>query len=344
MPHIKSITLTDYIDNIFRAAGAPDDHARLVAEALVGANLAGHDSHGVIRTMQYLDGIASGDMDPTAKPTIEREQGVVTMMDGHRGFGQVNAQIAMAHTIGKARQSGMAATGLYQTSHIGRVGQWVEMAAAEGMIGMAFCNGGRPNGLVTPHQGAARRFSTNPIAAAVPREGAPPIVLDFATSVVAEGKVRVALNAGKELDPGRLLDKHGNPSTTPADLYDSGMLLPAAGHKGYALALLMDLLGGILTGSGTAAMPVYGTNNGTLFMALDIAAFRPLTDFLADAAALSSVIKDTPPAAGYDEVLLPGEPELNAAAVRRMDGIPLDETTWMQLAEAAATLDVPVPS
>ena len=138
----------------------------------------------------------------------------------------------------------MAATGLFRTSHIGRVGQWVELASDEGMIGMAFCNGGRPGGLVTPHQGAARRFSTNPIAAAIPREDAPPIVIDFATSVVAEGKVRVALNAGKALDPGRLLDNHGQPSTTPADLYDNGMLLPAAGHKGYALALLMDLLGG----------------------------------------------------------------------------------------------------
>lgn len=343
MLQIQAQPLTDYIDAIFRAAGAPAEHATFVADALVAANLAGHDSHGVIRTQQYLAAIRKGDLDPAAAPEITRETAVLTLLDGRRSFGQVAARVAMAAAIAKAHAQGLAASGLYNSGHVGRVGQWVEMAANQGMIGLAFVNGGRAGGLVAPHQGAARRFGTNPFAAAVPRADAPPIVIDFATSVSAEGKIRVAYNAGKPVPPGRILDVDGRPSTNPADLYAGGMLLPLGEHKGYCLALLMDLLGGILTGSGASSWPVYNSANGALFLVLDVGAFRPLTEFLTDAAGLSTTLKETPPAQGYEEVLIPGEPELRNAALRRTEGIPLDETTWSELAAAATEFGIAVP-
>lgn len=186
----------------------------------------------------------------------------------------------------------------------------------------------------------ARRFSTNPLAAAVPQADGEPILLDFATSVVAEGKVRVARNAGKSLPAGRILDVNGQPSTDPNDLYADGMLLPAADHKGYGLALLMDLLGGILTGSGTASLPTYGTTNGVLFIVLAVDAFRPLGEFLADSAALTAKIRTTPTTPGVDEVLIPGDPERRTAAERKRRGIPIDETTWQQLTDAATKLGI----
>ena len=344
MKTIQPEVLQNFITAIFQAAGAPEAHAQLVANSLVAANLAGHDSHGVIRTVQYLSAIQNDELDPTAVPKVASQVGVVTMLDAQRAFGQVAAQRAMQIAIEKAKEYAMASVGLFNCGHVGRLGEWVQMAADAQMIGMGFCNGGSPGGLVTPHGGAARRLGTNPLAAAIPRAEDAPVVVDFATSVVAEGKVRVARNSGKALPAGRILDANGAPSTDPNDLYAGGMLLPAAEHKGYCLALLMDYLGGILTGAGCASLPNFRRGNGVLFMVLSIEAFRPLDAFLSDAAALSDVMRATPPAAGYDEVLTPGDPEQRTAQQRRAHGIPLDDTTWSQLVEVATAHDVAAPA
>lgn len=343
MPIIKSTLLTDFADNILKAAGATPPVARLVAESLVNSNLAGHDSHGVIRLRQYLEAIAIGDLDPVITPVIVRETGVITMVDARHGFGQVGAHFAMDITLTKARTQGLAATGLFNCNHVGRLGEWVEPAIEQGMIGLAFCNGGRPGGLVSPFGGSGRRLGTNPLAAAIPVAGRPPILIDFATSMAAEGKVRVAKNKGETVPEGWIQDSQGRPSIIPDDLYNGGALLPLGQHKGYCLSLLMELMGGVLTGQGNSGLSNYPTlRNGVIFMALSIEAFRPLDDFLTDGAAFCELIKTTPPAPGVEEVLLPGEPEHRASKQRQSSGISIDDTTWQQLTGAAIELGIPI--
>jgi uncharacterized oxidoreductase len=344
MQTIQAPTLTTYIQSLFQAAGAPVAHAERVANSLVSANLAGHDSHGVIRTVQYLNNIRDGMLDPTATPAIVRETGVVTMVDGQRSFGQVAAHYAINIAIEKAKTYGTATTGLFNSAHVGRLGEWVALAADEKMIGVGYCNGGSRGGLVAPHGGRARRLGTNPLACAIPRANAAPIVVDFATSVVAEGKVRVARNGGKALAPDRILDVNGEPSTNPADLYAGGMLLPAAEHKGYCLGLMMDFLGGILTGGGCAVLPTFQYGNAVLFTVHNIEAFRPLDEFLADGELVADAMITTPPRPGVERVLLPGEPEQLTAKERLQQGIPIDDNTWQQLVEAGTALQVGAPA
>lgn len=343
MHTIPAPVLTDFVARIFHAAGVSTAVADQVAASLVASNLAGHDSHGVVRVMQYLGAVERNETDAHATPLITHQTAVMATIDAQRAFGQVAGAFAMQTALDKARVAGLAAVALHNSSHVGRLGEWVEMAAAEGMIGLAFCNGGRSGGIVAPFGGAARRLGTNPIAAAVPLAGRPPFVLDFATSAVAEGKVRVARNGGKEIPTGWVLDKDGNPTTNPADLYEGGMLVPAAGHKGYSLSLLVDLLGGMLTGGGSAPQSGTMQSNGVLFIVLDVAAFRSPEEFQAEAAELAERIKSTPPAPGFSAVLLPGEPEQQTAAQRRANGVPLDDGTWAQLVAEAERFGVTVP-
>ena len=199
-------TLTHLISQIFYAAGASDADAHQVADSLVASNLAGHDSHGVIRVPQYLAGITQGNIQPTAQPVIAHELGAITKVDAQHSFGQIAARFSMEITIAKAQEHGLAATTLLNANHIGRVGEWVLLAAEQNLIGLAFCNGGSPGGLVAPHGGVGRLLGTNPVAMAVPAANRPPLLLDYATSVVAEGKVRVARNAEKIL-PERVFEK-----------------------------------------------------------------------------------------------------------------------------------------
>jgi uncharacterized oxidoreductase len=344
MKTIPVSVLTDFVGRIFQAAGVSASVAETVAASLVASNLAGHDSHGVVRTMQYLGAVERGETIGDATPAVTHETAVMATIDARRAFGQVAGSFAMQMAIDKARNAGIAAVALHNSSHVGRLGEWVEMAAAEGMIGLAFCNGGRSGGIVAPFGGAARRIGTNPMAAAVPLGDHPPFVLDFATSAVAEGKVRVARNSGKEIPTGWVLDKEGNPTTNPADLYEGGMLVPAAGHKGYSLALLIDLLGGMLTGGGSA--PEAGStmqSNGVLFIVLAVSAFRTPEEFAEEAQAMVDRIKDTPLAPGFSAILLPGEPEQQTAAQRRANGVPLDDGTWAQMVAEAERLGVAVP-
>lgn len=343
MPIFQPAPLAEFTSRIFQAASAPPATADLVGQSLVAANLAGHDSHGVIRIMQYLRQIDEDELRPQAQPQLERETPVMALLDGQRCFGQLAAKTAIELGIRKAEESAVAAVGLKQSGHVGRLGEWVGLAADAGLIALAFVNGGRSGGLVAPFGGAERRLGTNPLAAAVPLENRPPLVLDFATSAVAEGKVRVAFNSGKAIPEGWALDKNGSPTTNPADLYDGGMLLPAAGHKGYGLALLADFLGGMLTGAGGPGLPGAILGNGVLFVLLNVEAFRPMAAFFADSGQIADRIKETKPAPGFDEVLLPGEPEVRSQQARQATGIPLDDTTWQQIVQAAADLGVANP-
>ena len=341
MPLLTADRLTDLVRRIFVAADTPADIAEIVARSLVLSDLVGHESHGVVRVRQYLDTIRRGDLDPTARPVVIHESGAALTVDARRGFGQLAARWTMEQALDRAKAHGVSAAGLVNCGHVGRLGEWVELAADQNSLALAFCNGGGATGIVTPFGGSGRVLGTNPIAAAIPLDG-PPVVLDFATSAVAEGKVRVARNRGKTIPEGWVLDSKGMPTTNPHDLYDGGVLLPAAAHKGYALSLLVEFLAGVLTGNGTPALPGYQPGNGVLFIVLHGEAFRPWADYLQNADALAERIRQTPPAPGFDEVLLPGAIEQRSEAARRANGIQVDDATWQLLTEDAAAYAVPI--
>ena len=327
---------------IFEAAGTPHDVAQQVSDSLVTNNLMGHDSHGVIRIPAYLRKITQGGIVPQAQPELVRETPTTALINGHWAFGQVVAAWGMEIAIAKAREHSIAAVGVFRCPHIGRVGEYPAMAAQQGMVGITVCNSGPPGGNVAPFGGRKPFFSTNPLALAVPAGERFPLLVDFATSVVAEGKVRVARNRGKQIPLGRIVDSEGRPSTDPHDLYEGGALLPFGAHKGYGLALFVDILGGILTGAGCTSMPDYDGGNGTFLIAIDIQNFRPLADFRAYVDQMFAAIKEVPLAPGVEEIFIPGEIEYRTQAQREREGIFVEEVTWGLIVEAAQGLGVDV--
>jgi uncharacterized oxidoreductase len=212
------------------------------------------------------------------------------------------------------------------------------MAADQGMMGLMLCNGLSQGGIVAPYGGVGRALGTNPIAWAVPSGNGRPIFLDYATSACAQGKIQVAADKGEELPEGWLLDKNGQPTRNPHDQFDGGVMLPAGGHKGYALSVMIELLAGGLSGGGPSIMPDFQRVQGTLIIVLDIEGFQPLGAYRDMTTTFSGLVKDTPRAAGCDEILLPGEPEWRSKAARERDGIPLPDRTWERIGETAASL------
>jgi len=344
MPTFTAHQLRRVGQAIFKAVGTPRDVAQRVSDSLVTNNLMGHDSHGVIRIPSYLRKISEGQIVPQAQPEVVRETPTTALLDGHWAFGQVVAARGMEIAIAKAKGQNIAAVGMFHCPHIGRVGEYPSMAAQQGMIGIALCNSGPPGGNVAPFGGRKPFFSTNPLALAVPAGEHPPLLVDFATSVVAEGKVRVARNRGKQIPQGWIVDSEGHPSTDPHDLYEGGALLPFGRHKGYGLALFIDILGGILTGTGCTAMPDYDGGNGTFVMAIDIQNFRPLAEFKASVDQLFAAVKEVPLAPGFEEILIPGEIEYRTQAQREREGIFVEEVTWAQIVEEAQGMGVDVES
>ena len=339
MPLVPAEHLERLVTDIFVAAGTPDDLAQQVAHSLVEANLAGHDSHGVLRVASYLDFIRQGRIQPASRPETVQEGPATALVDGRWGFGQVTARYAMALAVEKARAAGVAAVAAVRCNHIGRLGEWTEMAAAGGVVG--FCCvaiGGGPTA-AAPYGGARRAFGTNPLSFGIPVDHTPAVVSDFATTVVAEGKLRYAREKGVPLPEGWILDKEGRPSRDPADFYAGGTILPFGGHKGYALALVVELLSLALTGADAAPQPD-GWHSGALFLCLNPAAFRSIEAYDRGVTAILQRVKAVPPAPGFEEVLLPGEPERRTRAERSRDGIPLPDATWETLRQCAAELGV----
>jgi LDH2 family malate/lactate/ureidoglycolate dehydrogenase len=346
LPVFKAPYLEITTSRIFQAAGAPEQHAQAVASGLVEANLAGHDSHGVIRITEYLDKIQRGAIDPAAVPMAAHETATTLSVDAARSFGQIAARWTMERVIDKARSQHMASAGIFNCGHVGLVGTYPEMAAEQGMIGLAFVSGGGSKPRVAPFGGAQPVFGTNPLAAALPVKGSRPIVMDFSTAIVASGKIRVLHDRGELLPSGWILDRDGRPSQNPADYYDGGMLLPAAGHKGYALGLLVEVLGGLLTGAGSLILPEtgYKVGNGVFFMAVDVAAFRPVEEFTKEVQALGETVKSIPGPDADGGVLLPGDIERRVREQRLAEGIPVPEATWSKIVAAADALGVSLES
>jgi uncharacterized oxidoreductase len=326
---------------IFAAMGAPEHDAAWISMLLVRANLRGHDSHGVIRIPQYWNSVREGVVDPKSPVTVVEETPVIARLDGGRGFGQPVARRGMQMGIAKAKASGISAVTLANTSHVGRLADYAEMAAAEGLIGMLWVNA--VHGLnVAPWGGAARRLGTNPHAIAVPGADGPAMVLDFATSVVAEGKMRVKKNRRQQAPLGWFIDAEGRPNTDPEKFYADppGSLLAAGDHKGYGLSLAVEILGGIVSGTGAAGPGKGVFANGTLMICLDVARFLPPADFEKQVGALFEWVRSAPLAQGAAEILIPGEPEARLEAERRRAGIPVEDETWAQIEAAARDLGV----
>ena len=341
MPTIDPGALEATGTRIFAAMGAPDGDAAWIASLLVRANLRGHDSHGVIRAPQYWQWVKKGEVDPKSPVTVAAETPVTARLDGGRGFGQVVARRGMELAIAKAKAAGLSAVTLSHTSHVGRLADYCEMAARSGLIGMLWVNA--VHGLnVAPWGGAVRRLGTNPHAVAIPGTGGPAMILDFATSVVAEGKMRVKKNRKQQAPPGWFVDAVGRPATDPEVFYGDppGALLTAGEHKGYGLSLAVEILGGILSGSGAAGPGPGLFQNGTLMICLDIERFLPRAEFQNQVGALFEWVKSAPLAQGSIEILIPGEPEARLEAERRRHGIPVDEATWVQIESTARELGV----
>lgn len=329
--------LLDVTRRIFMAVGAPNHIAADVADILVNANLTGHDSHGVLRIPSYLRAIERGEIVPDAEPVVLREAASALLVDGRHGFGHYVARWAMVRAIEKARQADVCCVSLTRLNHIGRLGEYAEQAARAGCIGIVTSGSAEPGQEPTvPYGGAKGALGTNPIAAGVPAGDRPPFILDYATSVIAVGKIHVAHSRGLNLPDGCLIDKHGRPSVRPADYFDGGYLLPSGQHKGYALGLLISLLGG-LSGQFDANR---GMMEGAFMQVISVAAFLPPADYQRAVGAVIDGVKATPPAQGFSEVLTPGEPEQRARAQRLVEGIEVPETIWQQIAEWAQRIGV----
>ena len=342
---IGSDHLHAFVRSLWEHAGSSQREAQLVADHLVLANLSGHDSHGVGMIPRYIRSLKEGELQLNRHAEIVRDAGAVLTIDGGRGFGQVVAQEAMAHGIARAKGLGICAVGLRNAHHIGRIGHWAEQCAQQGLVSFHFVNvAGDP--LVAPFGGIDARFGTNPFCAAFPRTGKAPLVLDFATSRIAYGKTRVAYNKGLQVPADCLIDHEGKPTLNPNVMHEEprGSLLTFGGYKGYGLAAMCEIFGGALSGGFTTrASTLVKTSaiiNCMLSVIIDPKAFdAPNAE--AEAEAFVEWVKASPLADGLGEIYVPGEPEQGLRAERGANGIPVDRTTWEQIADAARAIDMP---
>ncbi|KYH36205.1 MAG: malate/lactate dehydrogenase [Candidatus Bathyarchaeota archaeon B23] len=323
---------------IFTSLGAAREKARFVAETIVEANLTGHDSHGVVAYLTYTERIKGGYIDVEAAPTVVEETATTALVDGRWSFGQLTAMKAMEVAVEKAERSHISAVAAYRCNHIGRVGYYTAWAAERGLVALMFVNVGHP--VVTVYGGRGRVLGTNPLSIAIPT-GGEPFLLDYATSVVAHGKVRQALLKGRRIPRGWIRDKDGGETDDPAALDAGGWLLPFGGHKGYCLQLVNELLGAALTGSRSGLDPEEEppSTNGVFIIALDPDAFVGLEAFRERCEAILRGVKRCEAEAGM-RVMIPGEPEWETRRRRMRGGVPLPEALWSRLVDLAGELGV----
>jgi len=348
VPTFSDEKLTAFAKSLFVACGVPADEAERVAKSLVLANLCGHDSHGMIRVVQYADAIKDGRLKPGAPFNIVKQTAAIMVVDGGWGLGQVQAHRLLDRLIPRAEALGLAAGTLKHCGHIGRLGEYAEAAAERKMAFVASVNNHGFGRGVAPPGGKEARIGTNPLCLGVPTKG-DPVVLDIGTSVVAEGKVRVAFNKGQQVPDGWLLDSDGKPTTDPGVLYKDprGTILPLGGpqaYKGFGIGLLLDMFVGGFSGApcSTPGLPNM-SGNAVFFLVLDIEQFAGAEHFLKEVSGLAGNVKACPKAEGAADIMTPGEPERRSCAARRQSGIPLDDGTWKQLTALAERLNVAAP-
>jgi uncharacterized oxidoreductase len=331
------------VSGILTAAGSAPQEAQTVADNLVLANLSGHDSHGVGMVPRYVEAVLEGGLKPNAGVAVQFDGGSLLALDGQRGYGQVVGEQAMTLALGRAQETGSCVMALANAHHLGRIGHFAEMAVERGLVSIHFVNvQSRP--VVAPWGGGDGRYGTNPFCVGIPLAGRPPFVLDFATSRVAQGKMRVAHNEGRQVEPGYLIDEKGRPTTDPGVVVVPqpggmfGALLAFGEHKGYGMAVACELLGGALTGGGTWHRPADSLRaviNGMFTIVVDPRKLGTQASFEREALAFVDWLRQSPPAPGSEGVLLAGEPERRARRERAAEGIALDDQTWSEIGAAA---------
>jgi LDH2 family malate/lactate/ureidoglycolate dehydrogenase len=339
MPNVTADHLTEIARSLLIAAGTPDAEADTVSRLSIAANLAGHDSHGIILIPTYIDRVKVGHIVPGAPWTITSETPTTTVVDGNWGFGYVVTRRAMELTIEKAEKQNVAACTVFRQGHIGRLAAYPLMAIERGMIAMITADSGRSPKHVAPFGGAKARLGTNPICFAMPSNLDGPLFFDMATSAAAAGKIGVAMARGEEVPPGWLIDSDGNPTADPRKLRQGGALLPLGGnegYKGYGLSAIVEIFSGLLTGLGFGIEPTGRHNDGCFIAVFKVSAFRDLNVFKQEVTDFARYLKDTPPRQGFKQVYYPGEVEYLKEQDRRKNGIPIEDATWGVLKKLAA--------
>jgi hydroxycarboxylate dehydrogenase B len=352
MVTLQASALEDFIAEIFVKSGCSAEEGHRIAKYLISANLTGHDSHGVVRVPRYVQMKSERRVVADQKISILIDTPVLVVVDGCYGFGQTVAPQAVELGIEKCRRHGLAAVALRNAGHIGRVGDWAAMAADADLISVHFVNAAG-SVLVAPFGGVDRRFSTAPFCVGIPRAGEDPVILDFATSVVAEGKVLVASRGGKKLPGDALVGPDGSVSSDPHLLYGNyesgggprdygtgeGAIRAFGEHKGSGLALICELLGGALSGTG-ATQEGRPFANGMLSFYLDPARMDPEAAFPGEVARYVAAVKSSRPVRSGDEVLTPGEPEARTRAERLASGVPLTDDIWASIVATARQVGI----
>jgi hydroxycarboxylate dehydrogenase B len=348
VPTFRAEPLVQFARACFEASGVPTPEAGIVAGSLVDSNLAGHDSHGVIRIPQYLKALADGALKSGVAMKILAQTPAVLSCDGQWGLGQVQAHRLLERLVPMAKELGLAAGTLMNCGHIGRLGEYGERAAGLGFVLFATVNNHGYGRAVAPPGGTAGRIGTNPICLATPAGEQPAVVLDIGTSVCAEGKVRVCYNKGVSVPEGWLLDADGQPTTDARVLYHEpkGTILPLGGsqaYKGFGLGLLLDMLAGGLSGAPCSRPENEPRSaNAVVFVLFDPAKFAGAEHFAREVGDLAVNVRTSPALPGA-AIQLPGDPERRERVRRLAEGISLDDGTWRQLSELAARLGVEVP-
>ena len=350
MPRFAADDLCRLGKALFAAVGAAPEQAELVADHMVESGLLGHDSHSILRYPQYVEMVRSGKVRLDAQLEILRETPWMAQVSGHWGFGAVTATEAMKLAIAKAQAGGFSTVTVRDCNHVARLGRFAAMAAAEGNLIGALCANGHGGDLaVAPHGGRERRLPTNPLAVAIPTSQEWPIVLDMTTSMTSGGALRHYRNLGAPVPEGCIIDGEGNPATDVEAYHGTppGAMLPLgypqAGHKGFGLAVVVDILSGALSGAGCTQSNPPEAGNALFIWVLNVEAFGPEEEFLAEIGRFIEWVKSSLPAAGFEEVVLPGENSYRILAERERQGMWVDEAAWAQIRELARELRVSVP-
>ena len=345
MKTLKPEQLKTLVGDLFARAGCGDEEAAVIADHLVEANLAGHDSHGVIRVPIYLQWMNEQKVFAGKTLEIVIDSGPVIVADACLGYGQWTGKQSVLIGIERCRQHGVAVVALRNSAHLGRIGTWAEMAAAEGLVSLHFVNTSGLGMFVVPSGGRDARLSVNPVCAGIPITGRAPIILDMAAATTAEGKLKVARNKGVPVPDDTIVDADGNPTNDPNDFYGPpggrpiGAILPFGGHRGYGLGLIAEILAGALTGSGCSEPGKTQLEQGMLSIYLDPAKLDSPDVMFQEIRRYVDFVKTSRPTTPDGEVFVPGEIENRRRAERR-SGLELDEVTWKQIVDAAESVGV----
>ena len=346
----------ELITDIFKAKSCNDNEAKTIAERLAGSNLVGHDSHGIARVPRYVEWMEKGWVFPNLKPEIVIDAGAMGCLDAKQGFGQVAGEYAVDDGILRAKKHGVSVVGLRNSGHLGRIGDWAERAADADLISFHFVNV-RGSLLVAPFGGSDRRGSTSPLAIGIPSKDKDHIILDMATSTVAEGKVMVAQKGGKQLPHGALIDSTGKLTTNPEAMYGkirddevpnpdmgTGAITAFGLHKGSGINFMMEMLGGALTGNGVCGAlnekERRKFSNGMLSIYIEVEKMVDFDYFIQEVKSYAEFVRASKPSQNNDKVLIPGDKEISTKEERLKFGLPVPPLVWENIKQTANRLNV----